>query len=268
MIFRGVFREIRESVAGHKEFIPPRPQWNFKNRMVSEVKAIVNYLGVRKARAHIVLTDQVSWEVKILYKKDSVVARGCLPPEVLSYRPREDIRKELGLEGKKIIFNVGRLDPRKRIDVLIKSYAKILPEYDDLYLLIGGTGEDQKRLKLLVKELGLEGKVIFCGFIPDAQLFDYYAACDVFVFPSWTTSGISPYEALAVGKKVVITSEADEPFLQDKHVFLADPNVEDFAKKLHIALNTDVSGKIDLSDYTWDKYFETVYIAACRVVQG
>lgn len=81
----------------------------------------------------------------------------------------------------------------------------------------------------------------------------------VFAFPSWTTSGITPYEALAVGKKVVWTSEADEPVLGDEHVFVAEPNVVDFAKGLEEALNTDVEGKVDLSDYTWEKYFETVY---------
>ena len=108
----------------------------------------------------------------------------------------------------------------------------------------------------------------FLGFIPDSELFDYYAACDVFAFPSWTSSGITPYEALAVGKKVVWTSEADEPILEDKHVFLAEPIVEDFARGLEETLNSNVEGKVDLSDYTWDKYFETVYGAVVDAVNG
>ena len=110
-------------------------------------------------------------------------------------------------------------------------------------------------------------RVEFLGFIPDAELFDYYAACDIFAFPSWTSSGITPYEALAVGKKVVWTSEADEPVLRDKYVFVADPTVEDFARGLEEAINADVKGKADLSDYyTWGKYFETVYGAIIAAV--
>ena len=88
----------------------------------------------------------------------------------------------------------------------------------------------------------------------------------MFAFPSWTSSGITPYEALAVGKKVVWTSEADEPILGDKHVFVAEPNVADFARGMEEALNTDVEGNVDLSDYTWDKYFETVYGAVVEAI--
>ena len=260
-IHKNVFSGIRESVIGHKEFIPMHPRCSFKRRIASEFFAILDYLVVRKARKVIVLTDQLKWEVEELYGREAVVARGCLPPEALSYQPKEDVRQKLGLQNKRIIFSIGRLDPRKRIDVLIKSFAKILPKYDDICLLIGGTGEDEERLKKLAKELDITERVKFLGFIPDAELFDYYAACDVFAFPSWTTSGITPYEALAVGKKVVWTTEADEPILGDEHVFLADPVVEDFAIGLEEAINADAKGKADLSDYTWDKYFETVYRA-------
>ena len=258
-IHKKVFSEIRESVIGHKEFIPMHPQCSFKRRVKSEILAIRDYLVVRKARKIIVLTDQLKWEVKKLYGRDSVVARGCLPPEALTYQPKQDIRQKLGLQNKRVIFSVGRLDPRKRIDVLIKAFARILPKYEDIYLLIGGTGEEEERLKKLTEELGITERVKFLGFIPDAELFDYYAACDVFAFPSWTSSGITPYEALAVGKKVVWTSEADEPILGDEHVFVANPNVEDFARGLEEALNTEIEGNVDLSDYTWDNYFETVY---------
>lgn len=261
LIFRGVFSEIRESVVGHREFIPLHPHCSLKKRIVSEFTAILNYLAVRKARKLIVLTNQVKWEVKKLYGKDSIVVRGCLSPGILSYRPKQDIKRKLGLEGNQIILSIGRLDPRKRIDLLIRAFAKISPNYKDLYLLIGGTGEEEESLKRLAQELGVMNRVRFLGFIPDSELFDYYAICDVFAFPSWTTSGITPYEALAMGKKVVWTTEADEPILGDKHVFLADPTVEDFAKGVEEALNTRVEGKLDLSGYTWNRYFESIVAA-------
>ena len=268
LIHKKVFSEIRESVIGHKEFIPVHPQCSFKRRIALEFSAIIDYLAVRKARKIITLTDQLKWEIEKLYGKDAVVARGCLPAEALSYHPKEDVRQKIGLQNKKIIFSVGRLDPRKRIYVLIKAFAMILPKYDDIYLVIGGRGPDQERLERLTTELGIVDCVKFLDFIPDSKLFDYYAACDVFAFPSWTSSGITPYEALAVGKKVVWTSEADEPVLGDKHVFVAEPNVKDFARGLEEALNTDVEGNVDLSDYTWDKYFETVYDAVVEAVDG
>lgn len=267
LIHKKVFSEIRESVIGHKEFIPEKPNCRFTKRLASEFLVVFDYLVVRKARKIIVLTDQLKWEVKKLYGRDAVVARGCLSTEALSYRPKEDIRQKLGLQNKKVIFSVGRLDLRKRIDVLIKAFARILPKYKDLYLIIGGRGPDKERLERLTAELGIVNSVKFLGVLPDSKLFDYYAACDVFAFPSWTTSGITPYEALVVGKKVVWTTEADEPILGDEHVFLADPNVEDFARGLEEALNTEVEGKVDLSDYIWEKYFETVYGAVIEAIK-
>ena len=268
LIHKIAFSVVRESVLGHKEFIPQYPQCRFKRRIVSEFLALISFLAVRKARKIITLTDHLKWEIKILYGRDAVVARGCLPSEALLYRPKDDMKRKMGLQGKRIILSIGRLDPRKRIDVLIKAFARILPNYKDLYLVIGGTGEDEERLRKLTEKLGIRENVKFLGFVPDSELFDYYASCDVFSFPSWTSSGITPYEALAMGKKVVWTSEADEPVLGDKHVFVAEPNEKDFAKGLEEALNTDVEGKVDLSEYTWDKYFEIVYNAVIGATDG
>jgi len=201
LIFRNTFNEIRNSLQGHREFIPANPKISLIDYVKLNFFASLNYLAVRKSKAVITLTDRLKWEIKKMYGIDAIVSRGCLDPEVFNYKPRRNIRKELGLEGKRIILNIGRLDPRKRIDVLIKAFSKICRKYDDVFLLIGGIGEDKKRLKKLVEDLNLKNKVIFLGYIPEEDLFDYYSACDVFAFPSWTTSGITPYEALVVGKK-------------------------------------------------------------------
>lgn len=267
LIFRKAFDEIRNSLYGHREFIPENPKIDIKSKIKLNILAILNYLAVRKAQRIITLTDRLKWEIRMMYGKDAIVSRGCLDPKILNYKPKKDIKKELGLMGKRIILSIGRLDPRKRIDVLIKAFSKLCEKYDDVYLLIGGIGKEEQKLRRLAEELGIKDRVIFCGYIPEDELFDYYAACDVFAFPSWTTSGITPYEALAVGKKVVWTSEADEPILSDPHVVVADPTVDAFAKALETALNIEIDSKIDLSQYTWDKYFENVYNACIDVIQ-
>jgi len=265
IIHRKVFDKIRASVAGHKEFIPKKPPFGIMKRIVVELMAILDYLAVKKARRIIVLTNQVKWEVKMLYGKDAIVSRGCLNPKILDYKPKRDVRKKLGLRNEKIILNIGRLDRRKRIDLLIKSFAKLCRKRRDIILLIGGIGEDEGRLRKLTKNLRVEDKVKFLGFVKDDEYLDYFAACDVFAFPSWTTSGIPPYEALAMGKNVVWTTEAEEPVLTDKHVFLAHPTVRDFTKAMEKALNTKVKEKVDLSNYTWDNYFSRIY-AVCKEV--
>jgi len=264
-IHKKAFSEIRESVAGHKEFIPDKIKFSLVQRLKIECLALLCYLAVRKAAHVFVLTDHIKWEVEKLYHVPSIVAQGCLSTENLNFRPQKNIKKELGLENKRIILSLGRLDPRKRIGLLIKSFAKLVDRYDDIVLLIGGTGEDEVKLKGIVNDLALHDKVLFLGFVPESELFEYYASCDIFAFPSWTSSGITPYEALACGKKVVWTTEADQPVLNNRYVFLAEPTVEAFAMGLEKALNTEATDKLPLENYTWDNYFNTIYSAIMKV---
>lgn len=258
-IHKNVFSEIRESVAGHKEFIPDKIKLSLLERLKVECLSLLEYLAVRKAVSIFVISNHMKWEVEKLYNVQSIVAHGCLSTENLNFCPKRNIKNELHLENNRIILSISRLDQRKRIDLLIKSFAKLVDNYNDIVLLIGGTGEDERRLKEMVNELDINGKVLFLGFIPESELFEYYASCDIFAYPAWRDTGITPYEALACRKKVVWTTEADQPILNNKYTFLANPTVNEFAIGLEKALNTEVTDKLSLEDYTWDNYFNTIY---------
>jgi len=270
LIHRRVFNDIRNTLKGHREFISLKPNCSFKNRFLLELRATLDYLAVRSALKIIVLTERVRWEVKKLYGRNSIIARGCLDPSIFNHSPKEDISRKLNLHGNTIIIlSVSRLDPRKRINVLIKSFTKLSKKVDNAVLVIVGTGPGEKRLKSLAKQLNCSNKIIFTGFVDDDQLWDYYDACDVFACPGWTTSPITAYEALSFKKKVVWSSEASEPdeVLNDPHVFLANPDPDSFANALQNALNANVKANVDLTKYTWNNYFETVYKAIQRHVK-
>jgi len=269
LIHRKVFNEIRNTLEGHREFIPLKQSCSLKNRFSLEFMAILDYLAVRKAREVIVLTERIRWEVRKLYGRESIIARGCLDPYIFGYKPKADIRGKLNLSSDaKIILSVSRLDPRKRIDVLIKSFIKLSKKVDNAVLVIVGTGPDDKRLKLLAKQSNCSNRIIFTNFVNDKELWNYYLACDLFACPGWTTSPITAYEALAFNKKVVWTSEASEPdgILNSPHVFMANPDPNSFANTLEKALNTNLE-RIDLSEFTWDNYFEVVYKAIRKHVK-
>ena len=269
LMHRRVFNEIRDTLKGHREFTQPKPECGLKDRFLLELVAILDYLAVRKAREIIVLTERVRWEVRKLYGRDSIIARGCLDPSIFNYSQKEDIRRKLNLHGNiKIILSVSRLDPRKRIDVLIKSFINVSNKMDNAVLVIVGTGPDEKRLKLLAEQSNCSNKILFTGFVSDDELWDYYHACDVFACPGWTTSPITTYEALASNKKVVWSSEASEPdeILNSPQVFIANPNPDSFADAFQKALNAGIKTRVDLSDYTWNNYFEKVYEVVQRHV--
>ena len=267
LIHRGVFCEIRESVKGHKEFIPPKPRCSPFHRALLEIAAFLDYLAVKKAKEIIVLTPQVQWEIEKLYRRRPVIARGCLNPSIFNYKPKEDIKQKLRIRSDaQVILSVSRLDHRKRIDVLIKSFAKSCKNMGDKILIIIGTGPDEKRLKSLAKQLNCSNNIRFTGFVSDDKLWDYYYSCDVFASPGWTTSPITTYEALAFNKKVVWSSEASEPdeILNDPHVFPAAPDSNSFAVALQNALNTKVMMSTDLGKYTWNIFFEKT----CNIIKA
>jgi glycosyltransferase involved in cell wall biosynthesis len=260
-IYRKALRKIANYTPGHVEFNPVKaPPSNPLKRIISELTAFVEYLAVRKARKIIVLSQQMRDEVKELYRKDSTVIKGAFPTAILGYKPRQNIREKMGLAGKRIVLNVCRLIPRKRVDLAIKAFQRISGKYSDLVLVIGGTGPEESNLKNIVANLGIEDRVRFIGFVPDDDLWDYYAACDVFVSLDWADFGISAYEALALQKKIVWSTEieTDDYLSRNRHIFAANPTLEETAKALEKALNTEVTEQFDMSPYKWERYCEKV----------
>lgn len=265
--FRKVFNEIRESVAGHKEFVPVNPpELSFAQKLMNEIRVQRMVVSVRKAAKIFVLSKQMGWEVHKLFGKEAVMLKGAIDKEIFRYKPKRDIKKILGLEDKMMILNVNRLDPRKRVDLLVKAFSRISSKNPDAVLIIGGTGEEEEKIKHLITGLHLEGRARLIGHIPEPDLFDYYAACDVFAHPNWADYAIAPLEALALGKKVVWSTEMEmePPLLQLKgnYIFPSNPAEADLAKAMEEALYRKPDKKPEfaelLSGYTWDRYFEGI----------
>ena len=70
----------------------------------------------------------------------------------------------------------GRLVPEKNVDVLLQAAALVMKERD-LFLFICGTGPEQPRLEALARELGIERRVRFTGFVTNA--WSYQRSADV-----------------------------------------------------------------------------------------
>jgi glycosyltransferase involved in cell wall biosynthesis len=261
LIHRSVFSEIRESVVGHQEFVAVKPKLSIFQRLSLNLLALLDYFAVRRAKTVFVLSNQMRWEVNKLYKRDAVVLPiGPISSQLLNYTPKKDVKELLKLQGKKIILSISRLDHRKRIGLLIEAFAVLSKDNEDAFLVIGGRGPEERRLKRLARDLGVRNRVKFVGFVDEKDLWDYYAVCDVFAYPGWGDYAITVHEALAMQKKVVCSSEMEiEPrLLATGHVFKAYPSVEAFAKALSEALASEVEKTIDPIDYTWDKYFDKV----------
>ena len=107
-------------------------------------------------------------------------------------------------ENKKIVFSLGRHIYYKGFEYLIEAAKSI----EGAVFLIGGKGPDTSTYEKIIKRLGLEDKVFLIGRVEDDELPSYYAAADVFAFPSIEKSeafGVVQLEAMSVGTPIVAT---------------------------------------------------------------
>ena len=108
--------------------------------------------------------------------------------------------------NKPTIFYLGMLTKGKGVSDLIKAMKLVQKDFNDITLLIGGTGPYEKQLKDLVRKTNLEEHVKFLGFLDETKKFTYMKAIDVFLLPSyWESFPIVLLEALACGKPIITT---------------------------------------------------------------
>jgi 1,2-diacylglycerol 3-alpha-glucosyltransferase len=150
------------------------------------------------------------------------------------------IRKRHGLDKGKVVLNVGRIAWEKNLDLILKGFSVMKNRNDGVWLMIVGDGPAREHYTRLAAELGVTERTIFTGFVPDAELPQYYAASDAFVMASkFETQGIVVLEAMACGKSVAgINYRAVAEIVKDGvNGFLFDESPESCASAMEAALD-------------------------------
>jgi glycosyltransferase involved in cell wall biosynthesis len=121
------------------------------------------------------------------------------------------------------VLSVGRLEPLKRTELLVRA-ATQLPA--PLRVVIVGEGSQRAALESLARDLGVDGRVEFRGFLADEEVRLLYARCGaVFYAPFDEDYGLVTLEAFEARKPVVTTSDAGGPleFVRDGENGLVTP---------------------------------------------
>ncbi|CAN1212160.1 Glycosyltransferase [Tumidithrix helvetica PCC 7403] len=135
-----------------------------------------------------------------------VVLPNTFDPEWLRIAPKPShlLEKYRLQPQQKIILTVSRLidsEQYKGYQQVLLAMPQIRHAIPNLHYMIVGKGKDSDRILSLMHQLELQDCVTLTGFIPDAELCDYYNLCDVFAMPSKREGfGIVYLEALACGK--------------------------------------------------------------------
>jgi glycosyltransferase involved in cell wall biosynthesis len=121
---------------------------------------------------------------------------------------RERFRSDRGLKGR-VFLAAGRLVARKGFDWFLRAWAALPQEARGRHsVAIVGGGEERERLRAIARESGLPD-VVFGGPCDREELAGWYAAADVFVFPSLVDVwGLVVNEAMACGLPVLASNRA------------------------------------------------------------
>ena len=166
------------------EFTTPFP--SFKRRGLRGGKKILNLI---LKNASLIIANSN-------YTKNALIGFGISERKIIVVNPpveykkfakignAEELKENYGLKGKKVLLTVGRLVERKGHDYVIKALPDIIKEIPEIHYLIVGDGVYRSELERLSVKLNIRDFITFAGFIPDDELPEYYAMCDVFIMAS------------------------------------------------------------------------------------
>jgi len=174
-------------------------------------------------------TRQMLDAVKLVLVRSESLRRalidlGCDPKKIEVQRtgiPLEEFafhERSFPNDGEWRLVQAGRLIEKKGLPVTLRAFAVFLRKYPNATLTIAGEGPLLGELQKLARELNIERRVSFTGFISQEQLRDIYYRSHIFVHPSQTghdrnVEGIpnSMLEAMASGLPAFATDHGGIP---------------------------------------------------------
>lgn len=148
------------------------------------------------------LSETAKMAMEPYFPGDYEIIPAGVDTEVFSFSAVK--RTDLAETPFRVLF-LGRLDERKGVMVMIRAFRKFLSVHPDSRLVIAGKGPLDADAKALSRELGMEDRVEFKGFIPFGEIPSYYRSADVYVSPALggESFGIVLLEAMAAGTPVI-----------------------------------------------------------------
>lgn len=146
------------------------------------------------------------------------------------------------------LLYVGGISPHKNLSKLVEAFDRILNKSDRGYklVLVGDYKDDPffsayPSLREQIAELGIEGSVIFTGFVPDDDLVHLYNAATLLVLPSLDEGfGLPAIEAMSCGTPVAASDRGSLPeVLGEAGAYFNPLNADDIASVVGSLLGDD-----------------------------
>lgn len=222
---------------------------------------------------------QLIWHYDAVPQRVHVIPCGV---DTSLFRPRHrgETLQVLGLAPRPWLLFVGRLEPIKGLDTLLRAMRVLGQRFNrgpwgPALLIIGGDGDDpdpSKRewsLREQAKRLSLEDRVFFVGSRPQEELPLFYSASDVCILPSrYESFGMVALEAMACGTPVIASHVGGLGFTVVDGVtgfLVPEGDAEGLAQRIHWLLESP-SLRQELArnamerarDFTWDRVVSSI----------
>ncbi len=234
--------------------------------------------GMQKASIIFCPTEEVRRQIeyhqlvdptKIIVAPPGVSVEYQLEPQPLD-RTILDLQERLN--GNPFILHVGSCIPRKRIDILLATFAKLRAEIPHLYLVkVGGDWSIEQQQQ--IADLVLENSIFHLKNLPNSTISSLYQQAKLVLMTSEAEGfGMPVSEALACGS-IVLAS--DIPVLRevggDGAIYSPVGDIDSWVAHSLMAINTpSLAPALDrrlarAACYTWDNYAHTIFTAYSKL---
>lgn len=231
------FHTLYEDYLG---YVSPFMDKHFHNIFLSTLAKIFIRPVSRASTIEIVPTKKVLSLVERYYMKGDirVIPTGIqlerFNKSNVTEQEKENLRQSLNISKDTFVFAyIGRTSGEKNIELIMRAYSKLESKENSVLLVVGG-GPELDDLRAYAKELNLENKIIFTGFIEWIKIPAYYQIADIFVNASHSeTQGLTYIEALASSLPVLVQKdECIEEVVQDYYNGIYFDGEEELTQKM------------------------------------
>jgi glycosyltransferase involved in cell wall biosynthesis len=136
--------------------------------------------------------------------------------------------QRLGVKRDEYLFFPANFWPHKNHTMLLTAFGMYKRAHPDSKLKLVLTGAPDSRMRFLQEaaapRMGLEGEVVFAGFLPDAEFAALLEGCRAVIFPSlYEGFGMPVLEAMIFGKPILCSNVTSLPEVAGDAAILFDP---------------------------------------------